>query len=393
MTLRAIAIYTTIILGTLLLLFLAWVFQEGLLIFIFSLAVAAAARPLVNWLLQRGIARSLALVIIYSVAFVLIVVVVLLLGRSLLRELQVAADNLARAYDQIWRDWPTGSEIQQAIVKQLPAPADLYQNFSLEQDNSPLQPLLNFTIGSFNLFGQLVAVLILSIYWTIDQVHFERLWLSLLPVESRARARDIWRDIERDFGAYIRSEVLQSILAGLLLGIGYSLIGLPYPTLLALFGALVWLIPWLGGVLAVLPAVLVGLPLSLWLGLGAGVLAIAVLIFLEFFIGPRFTQRQFSSLLGILLILALVEPYGLLGFLVAPPLAAALELIFRYSLQIRTTPPLINESGQKINELNTRLDSIHNIIANRDDPPEPQVTSLLTRLEDLLQRTSEEIKS
>lgn len=393
MNLRAIAVYTTVILGTLLLVFLAWVFQEGLVIFGFSLAVAAAARPMVDRLLQRGVARSLALLLTYALAFVMLAVILLLVGRSLLNELQQVLDGLARTYDQIWREWPQGSEVQQMLVQQLPAPAELYENFSIDQANSPLQPLLNFTIGWFGFLAQVVAVLILSIYWSIDRVHFERLWLSLLPVESRARSRDIWRDIERDFGSYMRSEVLQSILAGLLLGAGYSLMGLPFPTLLALFGALAWLIPWLGGGLAVLPVALIGLSINLWLGIDAGMYSIAVLFFLEFYIGPRFTRRrQFSSLLGVLLILALVEPFGLLGFLVAPPLAAAIELIFRYSLQTRATT-VANVSAEQMAALHARLDSLHEILEHRTEETEPQVTSMLSRLEALVTQANQALES
>ena len=66
---------------------------------------------------------------------------------------------------------------------------------------------------------------------------FERLWLSLLPSGQRKQARGILRTIEQDLGAYIRSEVIQSLLAGLLLSLGYWLLGSPYPTLLASVGA------------------------------------------------------------------------------------------------------------------------------------------------------------
>jgi len=50
-----------------------------------------------------------------------------------------------------------------------------------------------------------------------------------------------------------------SLLAGLLLGLGYWLLGSPYPALLALAGALACLIPVVGYVLAILPVLLVGL--------------------------------------------------------------------------------------------------------------------------------------
>ena len=102
-------------------------------------------------------------------------------------------------------------------------------------------------------FSQLFAAIILSIYWTIDRLHFERLRQSLLPVNSRVRWRRISREIEDDLGRYIRSEAVQALLAGITLYIGYSLLGMPLLTLLAVFGAISWLIPWLGAGIALIP--------------------------------------------------------------------------------------------------------------------------------------------
>src|SRR6185369_9351425 len=108
--------------------------------------------------------------------------------------------------------------------------------------------------------------LILSVYWSTNQVHFERLWLSLLPAEQRKLARNVWRTIELELGAYIRSEIIQSFLAGFLLTIGYWMLGCPYPALLGVFGAIAWLIPLVGAPLAMVLPLLVGLLSSLQLG-------------------------------------------------------------------------------------------------------------------------------
>jgi predicted PurR-regulated permease PerM len=386
---RRVALNTAVVFGVLLLVYLAWVFRQALIIFFFSLAVAAAVRPLADRLSKRGLAQGLALLLVYLVSFIVLAVIIMLVGNSLLRELQLAADSLAQSYERIWQEWPQGTEFQQLIVGRLPAPADLYESFSIDQPNSALQPIMGFTLSWFNFLSQVSIIIILSIYWSLDRVHFERLWLSLLPVGARARYRDMWRDIERDFGAYMRSELFQSLLAGILLGLGYWVIGLPFPTLLALFGALAWLMPWLGGVLAILPAVLAGLSIHLGLGSAAALYAIAVLFFLEFVIEPRFIRRrQYSSLLSILMILALVQPFGLLGLVVAPPLAAALELAFRYNLQNRPKP-LPDESVQRIAELQDRLDIVRQMIAGQEEEPEPQTINLLNRLENLVEKANE----
>jgi putative permease len=385
MTMKKVALYAAVIMGTLALLYLMWVFRQALVLFVFSLAITAATRPFVERLSERRVPRTPALILVYTIIIGAIVALFWVVGSPLLSELQQITDNLARSYDRIWQEWPEGTELQRTIVQQLPAPAVLYEQFSPTQQNAAIAGLLGFTTVSATFIWQVVTIMILSIYWSVDRVHFERLWLSLLPVESRARARDVWRNIERDFGAYARSEVLQAALAGIMLGIGLSIIGIPFPTLLAFVGALAWLIPWLGGLLAILPIALVGLGFDLVPGIIATVYAMALFFLLEFVIEPRFfRRRQFSSLLSILLIIALIEPFGLIGFIVAPPLAAAIELIFRYNLQTRQQPQRM-EAAQQISELRGRLLSIREH-ADTIEQIEPSMDNMLERLESLLER-------
>lgn len=392
MNLRSVATTTLIVLSTLAVLYLLWLFSEALVLFIFSLAVAAAIRPFVDRLTEHGLPRIRALFLVYLLILASFLVISIAVGSSLLNELQQFSDNLARTYDSIWAEWPNGTGFQKMIVRQLPPPADLYDSFSPEESGTTLQGLLGVTMSSASFLGQIVTILILSIYWSIDRVYFERLWLSLLPVESRARSRDIWRDIERDFGTYSRSEIFQSILAGILLGLGLWAMGMKYPTLLAIFGALAWLVPWLGGLLAVLPVAMVGFSQGIGLGILGSVYAIGVLVFIEFFVQPRFIRkRKFSALLPILLMVALVEPFGMLGFIVAPPIAAAVELGFHYYLQNRQTSFSL-ESARRISALRARILEVRKIAEQNDRPLEPQTLSMLQRLENLIRKADDLIE-
>ncbi len=394
MTLKQLAIHTVVVISTLAITFLVWEFREAVILFIFSLAAAAAARPYVEALLNRGVPRALAIVLVYFLFLALLVAIFWSVSPSLITDFQRLSNNLAAAYDRIWNSWPTGSQVQQWLIQQLPAPADLYKNFSPQRASSMLNSLLGVTSTSVTLLGQFFTVLMLSIYWSIDRVHFERLWLSLLPVDSRARARDIWRNIEHDFGAYMRSEILQSIIAGLLLGIGLRAMGVNYPVLLALFAALAWLIPWFGGLLALLPIVLTALIQSLGLGIFAAVYSLAILFFLEFWLEPRFIrrrQKRFNPLLTILLIIALIQPYGLLGFLAAPPLAAAIELIFRYNMQAKPLPESL-KSAEQISVLRGRILQIRDLMTRASEPPEPAILNLIDRLETLVVQADQTLR-
>jgi hypothetical protein len=160
--------------------------------------------------------------------------------------------------------------------------------------------------------------------------------------------------------------------------------GIQYPVLLALFAAVAWLIPWLGGVLVIVPVALAGFAQSQGLGIFAVAYASGVLFFLEFYIEPRFIRRQqFSSLLSILLILALIEPFGLLGVIVAPPLAAAIQLVFRYNLQPRPVSEAKREVEQ-FGQLRARLLMLRQLTGASKEPVEPHTLNLLERLEILV---------
>jgi predicted PurR-regulated permease PerM len=309
---------------------------------------------------------------------------------SLLTELGALSDRFVNWYDHIWAVWPAGTQIQQTIIKNLPKPAELYPAIAGAQGEAIGRTVLGVTISSLTFFSQFIAVLVLSIYWSIDQLHFERLWLSLLPAEQRSRAREIWRDIEMRVGAYIRSELGQSILAGIMLGIGLSIMGVQYPIMLALFGAIAWFIPWLGGVIALLPIAWVGFMTS---PLTAGIAvfyAVVVFLFLELVVEPRlYSRRQYNSLLSILLIIALADSFGLVGILIAPPLAAAIQIFYNHMIAASIPAAPQNTSSKEIADLEARLRSVRELAQQQPPEDNPQANNLVERLDGLIRKADQ----
>jgi hypothetical protein len=221
------------------------------------------------------------------------------------------------------------------------------------------------------------------------------LWLSLLPFQARARARAVWQNIETGFGAYLRSQVIQSVLAVILLGLGYQALGLQYPVALALIGAIAWLIPWAGVLLAVIPAVLAGLSISPLLGVLAAALTIGVLAFLEFVVEPRlFKRERFSSLLVVIVLLVLADEYGLIGILLAPPVAAAIQicagqLLRSTTLSLATPPARPIDLAQPLSVLQARLTSVQARLAAQPESA-PELSNLVDRLTQLIEQATQE---
>lgn len=390
---KRLVISTFVVLATLGGLLLLWQFRQALMLFVFSLVVAAMARPATDYFAQRGLGRGLAILLTYLISLALLGGLLAWIGGPLLAELQQVTDRLADAYSQLMASWPHGTAFQQQVASRLPPPDQLYKAISGEQGTSFLTTAFGFAQSFLDILSQVIIVLVLSIYWTADQVRFERLWLSLLPSRQRSRAREIWRSIELGVGAYLRSEIIQSILAGLLLGIGYQLMGLQYPVLLAVSSALFWLIPWLGAMLAVVFPLATGLLASPLLGLAGAIYTLVVLLVLEVVVEPRiFNRRRYSSLLIILFVVALADQYGLIGIIIAPPLAAATQIFFR-RLTLQTPPVETVSPATQVATLQTRLEALRSEIDSMEEPPTPEITNLVARIDELMQKTNDYLRT
>lgn len=347
--------YTVVVLATLMVLLLIWQFISAIVLFLLSLAVAAALRPLINSLTGRYVPKRISLGIVYFLLVAAIVSSVWMIGTPLLDEVQLATDDFIANYERAKADWPEeGTAFQQALAEQLPPSADLYRLLTSAEGIPTLTGLFGIAQNFFSVLGQIAIILVLSLYWSADQFHFERLALSLLPEDHHPRALHIWRSVETGVGEYLRSELIQSVLAGLLLWLGYSVLGIRYPILLALWGAIVRLIPWFGSLIAVLPALLIGIGISSTVGILATLYTVGILLALTFVIEPRFFPRyKYSSLLIVLFVVALAETIGFIGVVLAPPLAVAVQILFQH---LYALPELTaSEVSEEITDIRTRL--------------------------------------
>jgi predicted PurR-regulated permease PerM len=379
--------YTIVVVITLICLLLLWQFSEAILLFLLSLAVAAAIRPLINTITGRNVPKRLALGIVYFLLTAAIVSSLFLISQPLLAEVQLGSDDLIANYDLIKADWPLrGSLFQQTLAEQLPPSADFYQAITSPEGVPVLTGVFGIAQNFFSILGQIAIVLVLSLYWSADQFRFERLGLSLLPKEHHSRALHIWRSIETGVGSYLRSELIQSVIAGLLLWLGYSVLGIRYPVLLALWGAVVRLIPWFGAVIAVIPALLLGIGISSLVGILAMLYTVGILLSLKLIIEPRFFPRhKYSSLLIVLFVIALAQAFGFMGVVLAPPLAVAVQILFQhlYPFATPTVPPEISEQTTSIKE---RLLQLRRRVQTSN---RREAVRLVARLQRLINRTTD----
>lgn len=375
--------YGAAVLTTLLALVVLWLFRNVVFYVVISLMLAATLRPLFNRLAGRRLVVRAAWVILYLVVLAGFSLLLVLTIQSAIQEIQVLTQSMAVQDEWALPVWLQGSMFEKSLISRLPSPSVLFQAVAGNQGELVLPTLLGFLQGIGGMVSALVIILFLSIYWSISQVHFERLWLSLLPSGQRKQARGVWRVVEPDLGGYIRSQIIQSILAGLLLGLGYWLLGSPYPALLALAGALASLIPVVGAALVILLPLLVGLLTSVQMSLFTAFYALIVMIALIVWVRPRLFNRKWDNpILTIILMMALADAFGVIGIIFAPPLSVVCQILWRRLVSHRRAPG----AAGLVSDLRARQEHIMTTIQAMDEPPPLSVTSSLERLTQLIEK-------
>lgn len=375
--------FGTAVMTALLAIALLWQFRMAVIYVLISLTLAATLRPLVQRLAGRRFMVRMAWILLYMAILGSFGFLLFLAGKATVSEIQQFAQTVS--VQDGWRLplWLEGSSFQQTVMEWLPAPSKLFEAVTGSTGQLVLPALLGFTQGVGSLVTALLVILFLSIYWSINQIHFERLWLSLLSSDQRTRARGIWRTIESALGAYIRSEVIQSLLAGLLLSLGYWLLGSPYPILLAVIGALAWLIPVVGAPLAVILPLALGLLTSVQFSLFTALYTLVVLIALEMWVEPRLFRRKWDNpILTLVILLAMADAFGLLGILIAPPLSAVCQILWNLLVSHR----MASGAAVQVSDLKERQARVWDNIKAMDEPPLAMVTNSMERLTKLIEK-------
>jgi putative permease len=302
-------------------------------------------------------------------------------------DLQAIADVLLPRYERLRAEWPHGGAVERLIAERLP-PGDVSAVLGNTSPSEVIRSAVGLGFDAISFLGHFFIVQILSIFWTANRETFERLWLSLVPVDQRPYARGTWLAMKRGVGEKIRADIAESVLASALLYLGFWLLGLHHPVLPALAGGVFRLVPLVGWLLALLTTLVAGLVTDPLLAVFAAAYTGIVLITLGTFVAPRLLRtRRYSPLLLTLVVLVLADAYGVFGILVAPAIAAAIQLFFEKWLSSFKAKPHASElSTAKLAE---RLVELQRLMAEPELATAPELVNVVERLTVLVAATEE----
>lgn len=294
-----------------------------------AIFLAIALGPAVDFFSRRLVPRSLSILVVYFLIFLAIVGVGLLVvppvvtqvesfGRDVPRYLNAARGNATiRKYDDRYKI----TEKLKVQARKLPA--------RLGQAAGALRDV---TVGVFSALVTLITVLTIVFFLLLDGRRIAGAALKLAGPAHEPGARAIAEDIYRAVAGYVAGNLAISVIAGLVTYVTLLLLGVPFAAPLAVLLAFLDLIPLVG---ATIGAIAIGI-VTLFNDFPTSTLVWIVVAFLyqqveNNVIQPMVYRRTVSvqPLVVIIAILIGATLLGLLGALVAIPVAASLQIIAR----------------------------------------------------------------
>jgi predicted PurR-regulated permease PerM len=294
------------------------------LLLVVALVFAGTCNPLVEWMERRGITRGYALVLLF---------VALLLVTSFLIFLTVPPliDQLV----QIVRDAPRHRDQLIVLLQERDFTAPLaraVENAGVEQSLARLERyLVDASPRAVTALGWAVTTLFLAFYLLADGKRTQGVLYAVVPRDYHMRLARILQNLEAIVGGYMRGQLITSAAIGVFTYLLLVILGIPNALPLALFAALVDVIPFIGAFLAAAPAALAALSRGLTEGV---VVLVAMFVYQEFenrVLIPRVYEHtlRVSPTTVLLALLAGGVLLGVIGALLALPIAAGLQMILQ----------------------------------------------------------------
>lgn len=316
------------LIGAVVALFLLWTLQSILLIILASFVLAIGFQPAIVWFEQRGMRRGLGLALVLM-GFLVV------LGGLLALALPLIASQAAEMVEEL----PAFVERVQAgdgLFARLAGMIDVEQ-ITAEGTSDPAAALE--VVGNIAGFGfNFLTVLLVTPYFAMAMGDI-KLWLvRLLHPQHREDFLHLLGESTDLMANFIVGNLIVSVIAGVVTWVGLTIIGVPYALALAAWVAITDLIPVLGALLGAAGVAVVAVTQSPETLLWSMILLVAYQQLENFVIAPRVMNRAVDLSPASVIIALMVggSLAGLVGALLALPIAALLKIVFRdYVVQER----------------------------------------------------------
>ena len=317
-----------IVLGLTSLFVLAWYLRSLILMLFGAVVVATVFRTFADRIARLtgcrdGFAVAIATIIILGSALLL----VLLFGSHVIDQVQVLRETLPAA----WQSF-------EARVGDLGLGEQLKHLAKSVREPSGFSAFGSFVLSVGSGIADVLVVIVAGIFLAAHPRFYRTGAMKLVPASKRALVAEAMDESEQALRLWLKGQLIAMIAVGLLTGIGLWLLGMSSALVLGLLAGLLEFIPFVGPLIAAVPAILlalaVGPDMALWV-----LLLYFVVQQLEGYVLTPLVQQYAVDLPGVILLFSLIGfgmLFGTLGVVLAAPLSVVTYVLVKRLYVIET---------------------------------------------------------
>jgi len=190
---------------------------------------------------------------------------------------------------------------------------------------------INFISAVTNVGSIIIIIPVVLFYFLKDGHKFVPSVVRFVPTAHKDNVRKILTDIDYVLSNYIAGQLLVAFFIGLLMYIGYLIIGLKYSLILAIFAMITCIIPFFGPWLGIIPAILLSLADNPFMAVKILIVMTVVQQIDNNFISPQVMKKSMDihPLTVILLLMGIIPILGFIGLIIVIPLYSAIKITLR----------------------------------------------------------------
>jgi predicted PurR-regulated permease PerM len=311
-----------------------YAFGDILLLFFLAWLLSFALLPLINGVtrLVPRIPQAGAVIVVYMTIVILLLAIVVQASASLATSIGQFIQDAPRFEDQLAnllaevQSRLAALGFQVDLVNQAPVIVENLQQWALEL----VGPLQSLAVASIGIFGNILILVILSIYIAVDRDAITAFLYRLVPPGFVTEARLLQTSTARSFGGFIRGQGLMGLAMGLVTAVVNIVFGLEYAALTTVAAGILHAIPFFGPFVSWIPPVAVALLFQ-----PSAALPVLVIMGIGWFVTMNILQpRIMSGAVGIHPIVVLASVIiglriaGIPGAIFGIPIAAVLSAFF-----------------------------------------------------------------
>lgn len=295
--------------------------------------------PFVSLLERKGVSRIVSIASIYIIVLGLFVFLAVTVIPIIKDQVNALIDNLPYF----------GHEIERAARKfgESNVIGRMQESLNIDFANIVKDSTMNFTKSLSSVTGNVtgflstltevvltfVMVPFILFYLLKDGEQLPNHFLKFISEQRQPAAKRILDDMHYAISSYIRGQIIVSLFIGIMLFIGYLIIGIKYAVLLAILAMIVNIVPYVGPIIAITPALIIAFIDSPAMILKVIIVMMVVQLAEGKFISPQVMGKKLDihPITIIFIILTAGNLFGIMGIILAIPGYAILKVLVTHS--------------------------------------------------------------